>query len=263
MGGRRTQKQKKIGKKCLWGLLFLLICITLYYGIHLLILLQQDRQSKTTYEQLQAEVLSPEMQAVQTQNENAYAPPIQFAQLAKINSDAIAWLYCAGTPISYPIVQGTDNTYYLKHTIDKKYAEAGCVFLDFRNEPNFSQTQSIVFGHNFYRSDLMFTSLAQYQNQTYYDDFPTMTLFTPTAEYEIMLFSGYAVEAAQYDLEMTYDTPQEYEAFLRAAQEKSDFISNVTPTATDRIFTMCTCSENGADARYLLHGVLKLTAGEE
>ncbi|MEG2833186.1 MAG: class B sortase [Ruthenibacterium sp.] len=254
------RRRKKIFNRLLWILLVILIGVTLYFGVRLLLLLRQDRQNKTQYAQLQTEVLSQKKQASE---EALYVSPVQFARLAQINSDAIAWLQCAGTPIDYPIVQGDDNSYYLKHDIHKEWSSAGCIFLDYRNQPDFSQMQSIVFGHNFYRNDLMLTSLLNYQKQTYYDTFPTMTLYTPTAEYTVRLFSGYAIEAAQYDLKMDYDTPQEYEQFLREAQEKSDFVSTVVPAATDRIFTFCTCSENGEDARYLLHGVLELTAGQE
>ncbi|MEG1872421.1 MAG: class B sortase [Ruthenibacterium sp.] len=261
MSARR--KQKKIGMRGLWALLLVLSGIALYCGARILMLQWQEKQNKTVYEQLQIEAFSSGQKAAQAQDQAGYVPPVPFAALQQINRDTVAWLRCEGTPVSYPVVQCSDNEYYLKHDIHKEWSTAGCIFLDCGNESDFSDKQSIVFGHNFYRNDLMFTSLLRYKKQDYYDAFPEMTLNTPTAEYTVQLFSGYEIAADQYDLKANYAAPQEYEQFLREAQEKSDFISKVTPAATDRVFTMCTCSESGEDERYLLHGVLKLTAGEE
>ncbi|MEG2233941.1 MAG: class B sortase [Oscillospiraceae bacterium] len=253
--------KRKKKKSSMWLLLLLLPCVcgVVFFGIKILKLNELDSQSKQIYESVEQKVFAAPQEDNSTQQNDAYCSPVSFKALEDINSDSIAWLKCEGTLINYPIVQGSDNEYYLKHTIMDEWSDAGCVFLDFRNSDEFSDMQSIVFGHNFYRKDLMFTSLMNYKEQEYYEKFPTMSLYTPNEEYEIEIFSGYEIEAVQYDLKLNYDSEDEYADFLRQVQDKSDFRSNAVPTSADRIFTMCTCAPQGDNQRYILHGILEMT----
>lgn len=59
-----------------------------------------------------------------------------------------ALYYLEGTKINYPVVQGTDSSYYLQHMFDGSWNGAGCIFLDSRNEGNFSDRHSIIYGHH-------------------------------------------------------------------------------------------------------------------
>ena len=54
-------------------------------------------------------------------------PPIQvdFAALREMNPDIVGWLYIGALDISYPVVQGTDNEYYLHRTFEGKDNFAG------------------------------------------------------------------------------------------------------------------------------------------
>lgn len=75
-------------------------------------------------------------------------PNIDFNSLASLNSDIVGWLYIEGTNINYPIVQGMNNSYYLKHLFDGKYNSSGCIFLDANSESDFTEKNSVVYGHN-------------------------------------------------------------------------------------------------------------------
>lgn len=75
-------------------------------------------------------------------------PTVDFAALTEINPDIVAWIYIEGTEINYPVVQGIDNQYYLKHLFNGKWNSSGCIFLDSRNTPDFSDRRSIIYGHH-------------------------------------------------------------------------------------------------------------------
>lgn len=78
-------------------------------------------------------------------------PTIDFAGLEEINEDCVAWIYIEDTAINYPVVQGSDNSYYLKHLIDGKWNSAGCIFLDSRVDSDISDRHSITVAHSLFK----------------------------------------------------------------------------------------------------------------
>ncbi len=62
---------------------------------------------------------------------------VDFDELKEINEDVAAWLYIPDTIINYPVVQGEDNNFYLKHLLDGTYNANGCLFVDCKNSADF------------------------------------------------------------------------------------------------------------------------------
>ena len=71
-------------------------------------------------------------------------PEINFKALREVNPDVIGWIYSPNTTINYPVVQGDDNAYYLKHLADGTENRNGCPFLDVQNRPDFTDDNSII-----------------------------------------------------------------------------------------------------------------------
>ena len=117
-------------------------------------------------------------------------PVINFKALQAVNPDVIGWIYSPNTTINYPVVQGDDNAYYLKHLADGTENRNGCPFLDVQNRPDFTDDNSIIYGHHM-QNGTMFAGISWYEDQSYYDEHPVMYLMTPSATYRIELFSGY------------------------------------------------------------------------
>ena len=115
---------------------------------------------------------------------------IDFQTLKEKNSDIIAWLYSEGTPINYPIVQTTNNDYYLRRLIDGTYNQAGTIFMDYKNSNDFSDPNTIIYGHNM-KNDSMFGSLTKYEEQNYYDEHKEMFLYTENKKFKIEICAGF------------------------------------------------------------------------
>ena len=62
---------------------------------------------------------------------------VDFDALLEKNPHVVGWLYCEGTNINYPVVQGADNEQYLRRLLDGSYNRAGTIFLDSRNASDF------------------------------------------------------------------------------------------------------------------------------
>ena len=180
---------------------------------------------------------------------------VDFEALSQINPDTVAWLIIEGTPINYPVVQGSDNEYYLKRQFDGRYNTAGCLFLDAGNDSALQDRNSVIYGH-YMNSGAMFSALSGYKTQAFYDDHPTALLITPEATYTVRFFSGYVSDTASAAWSLEF-ADGEYSRWLDSLTRKSRFIPEVFPTAQDRVLTLSTCSYEFENARFVLHGVLE------
>ncbi|WP_249320260.1 class B sortase [Yeguia hominis] len=182
-------------------------------------------------------------------------PEADFAALREINPDIVAWIYIEGTEINYPVVQGEDNDYYLKHLFTGEWNGSGCIFLDSRNDASFADRHSIIYGHH-RKNGTMFTGLDKYKKQEFFDDHPVALLITPEKSDKVEFFAGY-VAAPQDDAWEVGFTDAEFEVWLRKAVNRSCFSGEITPDVSDRILTLSTCSYEFADARFVLAGALR------
>ena len=181
---------------------------------------------------------------------------VDFAALSQINPDIVGWLYCEGTAINYPVVQGSDNEYYLDHLFDGSENANGCLFLDSRVEPSFSSRHSIIYGHHM-QSGAMFAALDNCKRQSYYDAHPTMLLITPDETYEIQLFAAYVTAPSEDAWNVSFSNDEEFQRWLDDAKACSTFSSDVEPMPEDRILTLSTCSYEFSDSRLVVLGVIK------
>lgn len=182
-------------------------------------------------------------------------PQVDFPALSDINSDVAAWLLIEGTQINYPVVQGEDNDFYLTHQFDRRYNQAGCLFLDIENDASFQEYNQIVYGHHM-KNKSMFHDLTNYKDQAFFDAHPTGWLITPSAAYQLHFFSGYVSDASGEAWDTDF-TEEEYLIWLSSRQDHSLFSSSIQPTKDSRVLTLSTCSYEFQDARFVLHAVLQ------
>ena len=175
---------------------------------------------------------------------------VDFQQLLAQNQDVIAWIYCPDTPINYPIVQASDNNYYLRRRLDGKRHTAGTLFMDSRNEANFSNWNSIIYGHNM-KNDTMFGTLTDYQDAAYFEAHPVMYLLTPEQSYRIDILTGFVTSAKDELYNAFYLDEAQKLALLERWQGGAEWDQDA------RLVTLSTCSYDFDNARYVLIGRLE------
>lgn len=193
-------------------------------------------------------------------------PTVQFDELLKTNGDVIAWIYGANTHINYPVVQGSDNDYYLRHLLDGTWNDNGSIFMDYANSAGFSDQNSLIYGHNM-KSGAMFSNLVKYKQQAYYDQHPYLYMLTPQQNYKLHLFAGVIVDASGYILdgngEVAYSDCSVYQfqltqEFLQQMVNHSTFRPTTgVPSADSHIVTLSTCTYEFKNVRYVVLGVLE------
>lgn len=190
--------------------------------------------------------------------ESPYRSRIDFDALAQINDEVVGWIRNEDTVIDYPITHTNNNTYYLEHLFTKAQNPAGCIFLDTHNTPDFSDQNSIIYGHHS-RSKRMFASITFYRNKKYYDEHPTMYLYTPTQDYMVEIFAGVVINpgvsiAPFYNI--SFADGEDFLSYVNRMRELSDFDADVELKEDDKLLTLSTCSYEFYNARYVLMGKL-------
>ena len=181
---------------------------------------------------------------------------IDFNQLLKRNSDTVGWIEVKGTNINYPIVQTTDNNYYLTHAFDKTENEAGWVFMDYRNDPvNFNQN-TIIYAHSRLTGS-MFGSLKNILNSSWYTNKNNhiIRLSTPTENTMWQVFSVYTIPKESYYITPSFNSNEAYLEFLNTIKSRSEVDFSGTVNTNDKILTLSTCKDNFGN-RVVMHAKL-------
>lgn len=253
-------------RKKIYGIFMLVaIAVFLFAGGRILQIYLNYQESQKVYEQMEEftqkiedQDLSPEAVPGETPEEVAEQGFLQvdFNKLEEINPDVIAWIEIPGLEISYPVVQGRDNDYYLHHLITGENHKSGSIFMDFHNQEDLSDRNSIIYGHNM-KDGSMFGTLDQYQSQALYRNYPCFYMYVPGYIYEYQIFSCYAAPTDHPAYTYDFPTSEDYEVFLETLQRSAEYNTGTTVTREDQVVTLSTCVNTRKDYRYLVHGKLK------
>ena len=250
----------------LLGMTFLLAALIIIAGINLYPSLKEHIDGIKAYKHIDEYVTIKEEEPETTAEPkvektefpwDAKWPEVDFDGLKEMNPDVIGWIYLEGPDVSYPILQTTDNDYYLHHDIYGNDSAYGSVFLDCRNNPNFTGRHSILYGHHM-ADGTMFAAINNYKSQDFYEEHPIGLLMTPEQNFVIEFFTGYVTEGFSYAWNVDFPDDQTYESWLDDAVKQSQFKTNLEINAetAKNIITLVTCSYEFDDARFALLGIL-------
>ena len=179
-----------------------------------------------------------------------------FDELNKINSDTVGWLSVNNTKIDYPIVQSSDNDYYLKRDYTKNKNTMGWVYMDYRNSIYNMSDNTIIYGHNI-KAGLMFGTLRYTLNESWYKkpENQIITFNTKIKNMKWKVFSIYRIPVTNDYLYANFANKDEYQTFLDNLKARSVYDFGVEVTNNDHILTLSTCGYSSAQ-RVVLHAVL-------
>jgi len=265
-----TSKGKKTGKFLARTVMILLLAVLVFALFRIADILHERGQSEQINAQLaqmavtenlvlpeEAIQSTPQTQQVVQPERDKHPMPITVDfEVLRQQSEAIrGWIYCPDTPINYPVVQGSDNRYYLRHMINGQPNQAGSIFLDYRNSSDLSDGYSLIHGHNL-QDSAMFGTLPNYGDQAYYEAHPVVYLLTPTGNYVVELFAGFTATSD----DKIYRIPATKQHRMELVEDciaRSDFVSQLVPKEGEQLLTLSTCSYAYDDARYVVIGVLR------
>lgn len=252
------------------GLIFIgSVAMVIYRGI-------QYREGEETYAEAESLVDLPDLtdlpestleegteEAEAPQEQTVYVDPyadalrnMDFTALREVNDDVLGWILIPGTVISYPLLQGNDNSYYLNHTWKKWTSVVGAIFMEYTNSPDLRDFNTIIYGHRM-NNGSMFASLKYYKKQSYWSSHPYVYITDDNGSHRYEIFAAYEVSTAGDTYKLGFPTEQSKQDFIDYCLDQSVIDTGITPTVYDRILTLSTCTGNGHATRWVVQARLK------
>ena len=179
---------------------------------------------------------------------------VDLGRLIENNSDVKGWIYIEDTTVSYPLLQGPDNDYYLYLNYDEQYSGAGSIYIDSANAGDLSDDHTIIYGHNM-KNNSMLGRMSDFESQSYRDAHPNVYILTPSglwSKYEI--FAYYRADISDGTFNIFTDNPDSMARYLNLVSEKNCYDNQNLPTEGEKIITLSTCTEDLDDnSRNVLH----------
>lgn len=253
------QKKKKKSDVLLTIALIVAIAVFCYAAFNLYHIYTEYKKGTDEYNQIEemavterdadsAEVAGPNVQL---------KPPIEvdFDKLKSVNEDVVGWIYVDALPdISYPIVKGKDNQTYLHQTYEKNYNFAGTIFVDYENSGDFSDCNTLVYGHNM-KNGSMFGHLKKFrEDDKLYKQDKYFWILTPERNYRYEIITAYTTGVNSDTYTLFKGPGEEFEKYLETIKGYSEIQTDDTDlTIKDKIVTLSTCTGNES-TRFVVQG---------
>lgn len=253
MGRRKSESSSnkpRKGRNIFYNIIIvILIGVIAYCGYHIGTSLYKYHKGTVAYEKI------ADMAGASDDKIN-----IDWDKLLAQNGDIKAWIYSKGTAINYPIVQGKDNSQYLRHLIDGKWDMKGTLFFDADCSEPLERFNTILYGHNMLDGS-MFSSIVDYRNKDgFYEKHKMMQIFTPKKDYDLQIIGAVKIMADNPMYEINFSSDEEKQSYINWIYEHNEIPGNPTKdikvTPDDRLVMMSTCTNQAEDERIVVWGKL-------
>lgn len=238
------KKRKVNTKKLVWliGLLVFLISF-IYSSINVVLWVMDNMKTQD----IQETVIKNNLEEKTEENLTLLDKySLNFEKLKSINEDIVGYLIVENAGVNSLVVKHSDNSYYLKHSLDKSVNRAGWIFADYKNKYDGTDKNLVIYGHN--RKDgSMFGTLKNILKEDWYKKSNNILYITEDTKYLFEAFSVYKVKAEDYYTTIDFDDNGEFKDFIDNVKKRSVYDFKVNVDTDDMILTLSTCY---SDNRY-------------
>lgn len=184
---------------------------------------------------------------------------LQLTELKKQNEDIVGWIEIKGTNINYPVLQTTDNEFYMTHNYKKEYSKTGSLILDKDYNWELPSTNLLIYGHN-NNNKTMFQELVNYKDESYYKKHPDIkfTTVNEDAEYEIIatfysrVYYKNEENVFRYYYFINANNQKEFDNYVNECKKASIYYIDKTAKYGDQLLTLSTCSYHTENGRFVV-----------
>ena len=173
------------------------------------------------------------------------------------NSATVGWIKVNGTNINYPIVQASDNEYFLYHDFEGNYNIGGWIFADYRINLNNLSQNNIIYGHRRLNQS-MFGTLKNVLTDEWINNKENHIIKVSTDKYNYLfqVFSVYTIDNETYYLKTSFNNDNEFQTIIDTIKKRSNYDFQIDVNTDDKILTLSTCDLLNADKRLVVHSKL-------
>lgn len=243
---RKQKKQSRFSKTVNRVITIVAVLVLLVSGAVCVKYFVELYQNKNQTEELAALVTESEENYP---DEPTWVQP-KYRELYNQNNDFVGWITVPNTAINHPVMQSDDNEYYLRRDFYKNYLRRGTVFMDYRNDPENLNVNTILYGHN-YLDSTMFSDLEKYKDIEFYKTAPVIEFNTIYADHKWKVFAVFLTTASpeldnNYVFNYIYPfmTESSFAEFIDEVAKRSLYDTGVEVLPTDKILTLSTCTRD-------------------
>ena len=267
----KKRKKRKLNKGKLLSLIILLIMIPIlaFSTYKIVVYLIETPKTKDLIKDITDNTKIKEYESEDAEiiksNENPNTPywnfikmkliDVDFNSLKETNNDTVAWLFVGGTNVNYPVVQTSNNDYYLNHSFDKTKNSGGWLFMDYRNDKNDYGKNTIIYGHNM-KNQTMFGTLKKLLSKEWYKTQDNRIIKMSSENYNTLwqIYSVYTLETTSDYIQTDFASDEEYQKFIDLVKGRSIADFNTSVTTSDKTLTLSTC--HGSAKKLVVHAKL-------
>ena len=179
---------------------------------------------------------------------------VELDSLRAVSKAVTGWISVPDTKLSYPLVQGTDNDYYLNHAWNGSRTSVGSIFLDHRSTPDMTDFHTLIYGHRM-KNGSMFAALKYYADAAYRAAHPYVYIKTAECVRQYAVFAAYEAPVRSVTYQLSFADDAQRQELIDFALTRSVIACGITPAVTDRIVTLSTCTGQGYDTRWVVQAV--------
>ena len=187
---------------------------------------------------------APTVQQAPLEEEGKFLLELDLSPLQNANADVLGWIHIAGGDVSYPLLRSYDNRDYLYKTWEKKFSNAGSVFLECKNNRNLLDFNTIIYGHHM-ADGSVFAPMVKYRDPEYLAEHPYIYILTQGDLRRYEIFSAYEAALDSHTYRLHFPDEATRQAALEHYINQSVVQTGVVPGADDFILTLSTCVGNG------------------
>lgn len=245
-----SKHSKRNSKKIIIGLLVLILtlCVVLFMKIY------KDNSEQEVSRALDTITINQD-----DITDDITERMLQLKELRKENSDIVGWLEIEDTSVSYPVLQGEDNDYYLRHTYKGEYSINGSIFLDKDYDFSIPSSNLLIYGHN-NKNGKMFEELINYESEEYYKEHPIIrfTTIEEDVKYEIIavfksrVYYQNETNVFRYYYFINAKNEEEYNYYIEESKKASLYNTGKTAKYGEQLLTLSTCDYSTENGRFVV-----------